>query len=251
MLRMTVFAALALVLALAASACRKEAPPAEPAQEPVAAEEGSEPPAPAAKPAERVAHAPGTLPVPAPVAPPGPVEATAPAEGGVAPGAESPANGAAPTPPPVAPPPVAMPAPRPAMPDLRLLLTANDVSTLAGPKAQFHRSPLAGSTPGDDLDSLYWSPDKGNDFGFAIQVFRMRDAEAARERFSTMLASYPSATEIAPISGKTFFAYWDEVLFVTFVQPGKNFVYVLSCGRKFCDSDKLYELAKKVASRSS
>jgi hypothetical protein len=185
------------------------------------------------------------MPVPAPVAPPGPVAAAAPSEVVAAPGAEPP------VPQPVAPPPVAMPAPRPAMPDLRLLMTANDVSTLAGTKVAFHRSPLAGSTPGDDLDSLYWAPDKGNDFGFAIQVFRMRDAEAARERFSTMLASYPSATEIAPISGKTFFAYWDEVLFVTFVQPGKNFVYVLSCGRKFCDSDKLYELAKKVASRSS
>jgi hypothetical protein len=65
-----------------------------------------------------------------------------------------------------------------------------------------------------------------------------------------MLASYPSAVEVAPVAGKTFFAWWDEVLFVTFVQPAKNLVVVLSCGRKHCDSDRLYDLAKKVATRS-
>ena len=58
-------------------------------------------------------------------------------------------------------------------------------------------------------------------------------------------------SEIAPVAGKTFFAYWEEILYVGFVIPTRNMVVVMSCGRKFCDSDKLYELARKVGSRSS
>lgn len=146
---------------------------------------------------------------------------------------------------------VAPQAPRIPLPDLRLLLTANDVAAIAGTKVSFHRAALAGQLSDEDYDSLYWAPDKGNDFGFAIQVFRNRDMEACRERFSNMMASYPSATEVTPVAGKTFFAYWDEILFVGFILPGKNFIFVVSCGRKFCDSEKLYELAKKIASRSS
>ena len=59
------------------------------------------------------------------------------------------------------------------------------------------------------------------------------------------------AQEIAAVSGRTFFAYWEDLLYVGFVQPSKNLVIVLSCGRSICSSDALYELARKVSTRSS
>ena len=95
---------------------------------------------------------------------------------------------------------------------MRLLLTAKDIASVAGEKVAFRRVPLPGIPTTDDQDALYFEPEKGANFGFAIEVFRGRDQEAVRERYAAMLASYPSATEIAPVAGKTFFAYWDEAV---------------------------------------
>jgi len=153
----------------------------------------------------------------------------------------------------VAPPPPA-PLPhavsRPPMPDLKLLLTARDVSEMTGGKTSFKRTTLPGVAPSEDYDCIYYEPEKGSNYGLGIQVFRGATPDQTRERYASMLASYPSAVEIQPVAGKTFFAWWDEVLFVVFVQPAKNLVVVLSCGRKHCDSDRLYELARKVATRA-
>jgi hypothetical protein len=224
------------VAALSAVSCKKTPPPDDgaAATEPAAGDNVAEPEAKAAAPAPQAQP----TPAPAPVA-----VAAAPA-----PAAAIPAPAPAPAPAVVAPASVAQS--RPPLPDLRLLLTANDVSTLAGPKAAFKRSSLPGVLASEDVDSLLYEPEKGAAYGFGLQVFRGRDAEAVRERYAAMLASYPSAQEIGPISGKTFFAWWDEVLFVTFVQQNKNLVVVVSCGRKFCDSDKLYDLARKVSTRA-
>jgi hypothetical protein len=140
---------------------------------------------------------------------------------------------------------------KPALPDLRLLLTENDVKAATDGKVPFHRSVLPGSPASEDQDSLYWEPDKGTSYGFGIQLFRLADPNAVRERYTSLLASYPAATEVTAVAGKTFFAYWGELLYVVFVQPSRNTVFVLSCGRKYCDSDELYDLARKVASRTN
>lgn len=137
----------------------------------------------------------------------------------------------------------------PNLPDLRLLLTSVDIAQVAGEKVEFRRTSLPGNPPTEDRDSLYFEPVKGTEFGFGIQIYRERNAGRTRDRFSSMLASYPEAQEINPIAGKTFFSYWQDLLHVGFVQPGKNMVVLLSCGRKYCESDALYELAKKVGSR--
>lgn len=134
------------------------------------------------------------------------------------------------------------------IPDLRLLLTATDLTTLA-PKQAFHKSALAGTAISDNADGLYFAPEKASTFGVGIQVFRARDASDLRERFSKMTASYPSAVDLKGLSDKAFFAYWGEVLSVGFTHPGRSLAVVVSCGRKFCDSDAIYQLAKTVHSR--
>lgn len=279
-------AVVAAGLLLAGPACKKdppaeEAPAPEPAEEPAAVEPQAEPGAPTARsrapvkpstagqalPADRLGalkHAPAQSGGPGPAASADGVAVAGdtsmgdagPAHANVAqPVAAGPAAATAsqPASQPAAPPPVQPPrppAPRSPLPDLRLLLTANDVTSISGGKTAFRKAALPGMTTTEDQDSLYYEPEKGTKYGFAIQVFRGATPEATRERYSSMLASYPSAVEIAPIAGKTFFAWWDEVLFVAFIQPTKNLVVVLSCGRSYCDSDKLYELAKKVSTRS-
>lgn len=247
-----------LTLTLAVGACKKgtsgadsDASPAEPS-EAAAEEEGAAPAeAPAAKGPTRPpkpTQAPSTgadvqattqKPAPAPAAAEGsPVAAAAPA--------------AAPTPAIAAPATTPQPAgPRAALLDPRLLLTLKDIQDLAKGKATFRRVALQGVPNDDDTDAILYEPEKGSAYGAALQVFRARTAEAARERFTAMLASYPSAQEIPPVAGKTFFAYWEEILYVGFLVPSRNLVVVLSCGRKFCDSDGLYELARKVGARTN
>jgi hypothetical protein len=224
---------LVATLALATGSCRKEAPK-ESAQEPEpAAEEEAPAPAPAAK-------APAAE-APKPAAAPKEAEAAAPA------GTNAPAPAPAATPAPAP----APSGPRQALLDPRLLLTLKDVQDLAKGKVTFKRSALQGVPGDEDSDAILYEPEKGSAYGAALQVFRSRTPDAARERFASMLASYQNAQEINPVAGKTFFAYWDEILYVRFLVPARNILVVVSCGRKFCDSDGLYELAKKVGARTN
>ena len=152
--------------------------------------------------------------------------------------------------PPVVPAPVQAPrGPGKGVPDLRLLLTATDVAEMSGGKSGFHRTALPGVIPSDSVDALYYEPDSGSHYGFGIQVYSERRLSRARQKYESLFASYPNSVEVAPVSGKTFFAYWGEVLFVVFVHPQRSLVVALSCGRQYCDSDGIYGLAKKVGSR--
>ena len=140
----------------------------------------------------------------------------------------------------------------PPLPDLRLLLTTTDIDSIAGGKAPLRRTVLAGVPPSAQSDAMMYEPTKGTAYGVGIQLFREGNAALARDRFNAMLASYSSAQEIAPVSGRTFFAYWGDVQYIGFIEPTKNLVIVLSCGRTYCkESDDLYELARKVSARSS
>lgn len=235
----TLVGSLLAVLLTAPSTCKKDAPEEQAPAEEQAAEAPAEVPQNAEEPprAQKVSQGTG-----APTPEPSP-QAAPPAR----PPTALPPPVAPQAPPPSAPPPVVS---RPPLPDLRLLLTANDVADIAGAKVAFRRSSLVGVPATEDQDSLYYEPEKGTAFGFAIQVFRGATPDQTRERYASMLASYPAAVEVNPVAGKTFFAWWDEVLFIGFVQPAKNLVVVLSCGRRYCDSDRLYELARKVATRA-
>ncbi|NOZ01867.1 MAG: hypothetical protein GXP54_08270 [Deltaproteobacteria bacterium] len=137
----------------------------------------------------------------------------------------------------------------PRIPDLRLLLTATDVTQNGGGRSAFRRRAMPGMVVTPDQDALYYEPEKGSSYGFGIQVFHEKNMARAKQRFESMFASYPNSVEIAPVAGNTFFAYWDEVLFVSFMNQHNGLIVVLSCGRPYCDSDSLYALAKKVSSR--
>jgi hypothetical protein len=138
---------------------------------------------------------------------------------------------------------------RPALADPRLLLTMADISSIAPARAKFQRAALAGMPRTEDSDSILYLPEKGDSFGFSLQLFRARNALDTKKRFESLQASYPSAQEITPVSGKTFFSYWNDTMHIGFVHPAKNLTAIVSCGRQYCDSDKLMELAGKIAER--
>jgi len=135
-----------------------------------------------------------------------------------------------------------------AIPDPRLLLTVKDVVDVAG-KKPFHPSMLPGARINEDADSLYYEPEGSTNFGLGIQLFRTKGAQDLKDRFGQMMASYPSAVDVTPFPTKAFFAYWGDVLFFSFTHSGRSLAVVISCGRKYCDSEELYRLAKTVYSR--
>ena len=139
--------------------------------------------------------------------------------------------------------------PAPPAQDIRLLLTMADIKGIAGDKVRFVRRNLPGVVNSKETEALMFAPEKGDAFGFSIQVYYDKPGPKARQRFDNLFATYPNAVEIAPVAGRTFFAYFGDVIHVGFLHPMTGKIVVLSCGQKFCDSDQLYELAKKVASR--
>lgn len=260
----TTFVLLALLIT-AMPGCRKDSPgegaaPAAGTPPPVKVPAPAE--APAAAPTERVGADSAASADPGPADEPKAQEPAAPAPA---------ASGEADTPPPVGAGPeeaadddvpepspvrtraqVTSPASAVPLPDLRLLLTTNDIDAIAGGKTPLRRTVLAGVPPSTHGDSMMYEPTRGTAYGIGIQLFREGNAALARDRFNAMLASYSSAQEIAPVSGRTFFAYWGDVQYVGFIEPTKNLVIVLSCGRAYCkESDDLYELARKVSARAS
>jgi len=231
---------LIVLFAWSASGCKDKPANLTPdSEEPIAAASEEDQPAPLTKKAgskfrpARLSAVPSHPPAAAPETPPGsePVKPTPPP----------------PTAPIISPVPTVPSAKRP-IPDPRLLLNAEDLAALAG-KQTFHRAALPGAKIGDDADALYFEPDNSTTFGLGIQLFRTKDTQSLKDRFGQMMASYPSAVDITPFPSKAFFAYWGDVLFLGFTHTDRSLAVVLSCGRKFCDSEELYRLAKTVHSR--
>jgi hypothetical protein len=242
------------VAAIHAGSCRKDVPTEEPPMEeaPAAEAPAASPPT-AASPATQAPARPAPAQEDEASTPPAadPVAAVPEPAAPSTPEASAPEAEPAPEPAPQAerPRPAGAPA-APPLPDLRLLLTTTDIESLSAGKGTLRRTSLAGVPPSAHADGLLYEPAKGTAYGVGIQVFREDNAALARDRFNGMLASYPSAQEIAAVAGRTFFAYWDDVMFLGFIQPARNLVIVLSCGRTYCTSDGLYELARKVSARS-
>jgi|GEM_PF-4086496 len=139
--------------------------------------------------------------------------------------------------------------PKPRLPDVRLLLTLADVQEIVKGKVEFERKPLEGFETDAKKDSVYFEPKGSQDFGFALQVFAFDTPQACAQEYDRFFSSYPNSVDIKPVAGKTFFAYWDQVMHVGFVSGQGKLIGVVSCGRKFCSSDDLYALASKVATR--
>jgi len=145
--------------------------------------------------------------------------------------------------------PVAKPAaqtPKRIVPDVRLLLTVADIEGLGLKPGQYDRSVLPGKVPGPDYDSLYYQP-KNKGFGIAVQVWAFKNHRQAKSKYRSLFASLPNARAIDAISGDTLFAYWGDIIYVAFVHPRQKVVVNLSCSKKLCSSDKLYEIARSVS----
>lgn len=286
--RAAVWAMSALAIVLSPACSKKKTPPkagveaSDPApnKPPIVRKKGSAPPAAEAD------KAPVAAPVPArPVAPPAaplaaqaPAAAAAPAIGrapmpGLAAADVAAAAAAAPPPPvpvPVAPrqpPPPAEPAaePTPAPPappsparqeasaegalDISGYVSIADLERVIGPKIKLHRADLSGVAPSDGYNALYYQPDKGSEFGVAVQVWRDTGLSESRTRYNTMRNTYSNVAPTNKVTEQGFRSYFGSTVTLVFADPRRPLVAAVTCSTKFCNADALIELSHRVAER--
>jgi len=143
------------------------------------------------------------------------------------------------------------PAPEPEeqIPDPGSIITLDDISELKSAKGVFERKTLEGIPVSANYAGAHFKAKGKDEFGLSIQIWRGRNPFEMRQKYQDLFSTYPNSKEIEPVSGSTFFAYLNDMLYVGFSVPMKNYNTVVSCARKLCSSDEIYELSKKAASR--
>lgn len=136
------------------------------------------------------------------------------------------------------------------LPDPRLLLTLDDILRITETKRSFERKNLHGIPETSYYTSLYFAPKENeNEFGVSVQLWYEDNEVSLKNKYAQHFQTYPNAVEIKGIGDKTFFAFWGDILYISFFEVKKKLIVTLSCGKNICNSDEIYELGKKVSMR--
>ncbi len=186
----------------------------------------------------------------------------APPLGALRPAAEAPgAEGPAPEAPvlPVGAPPVAAAEPPPERPgaldsgepplDITGYLSTVDVTRVLGDKAKLRRSELPGAKPSPTYNVLYFQPEKGDQFGLAVQVWRDSNLAESRTRFNTMRNTYSNVAPTNKVTDQGFRAFFGGVVSLVFADQRRPLVVAVNCSTKTCTADQLIELSNRVNER--
>lgn len=222
-----------------ADEAKGEAPTAEPAAEPTA--KADEAAAPAEDPAAAAAAE---------------ADARKAAEEAARKAAEEAAKQAAEAAPPAAPE-VAAPTPslrgesapvEPAL-DITGFLSLADLEHVVGKKVRFRRGDLPGITPNKSYNVLYYEPQKGDDFGVSVQVWRDLNLIDSRTRYNTLKNTATNVVATSTVGDQGFRSFFGKVVTLTFADARQPLVASVSCSTRFCKAKELIELARRVAER--
>lgn len=183
-------------------------------------------------------QAPAAAPEVAPAVPGAPVQA--PSAEPLAAAPEAPAPEAAP------------PGPRaPGEPplDVNGYLTAKDLELVVGTKIKFRRADLPGVAPSPTYNALYYQPEKGDQLGVAVQVWRDNNRAESITRFNTMRNTYSNVAPTNKVAEQGFRAFFGNVVSVVFADPRRPLIASVTCSTKICTADQLIELGRRVAER--
>jgi len=137
-----------------------------------------------------------------------------------------------------------------ARPNVELLLQKQDLDEILEVKVPTDVHALSGLEPSDEYDGAYWGSADGSSYVAGLQIWRPHSPVKANSRYSRMVRSYPNAEETTAITNKTFLAYWNDIIYLVFFEPGKQTVVSLTCHKKVCNSPaKLVKLGLKVKER--
>jgi hypothetical protein len=133
--------------------------------------------------------------------------------------------------------------------DVNGYIGVSDLEFVLGGKAKFRRSDLVGTPAGTGYNALYYVPQKGDQFGVAVQIWQDNSVTDARARFNTMRNTWSNVAPTNRITEQGFRAHFEGVVTLVFADPRRPIVAAVSCSAKICTGDQLAALAGRVAER--
>ena len=129
---------------------------------------------------------------------------------------------------------------------------ANNVESLTGKNLRVDA--LAGQQPSETYNSLRVQPAGRNEYGAAVQMWKLDSPKAAAERVADLREQYLSVddpAEDAPVTERDAFVTDRQKLWQYVFNPeGQPYVASVSCAQDFCKSMKVvYEIGSKVNNR--
>lgn len=133
--------------------------------------------------------------------------------------------------------------------DVTGYLSSVDITRVLGDKARLRRSELPGSKPSPSYNVLYFQPEKGDQFGLAVQVWRDSNLAESRTRFNTMRNTYSNVAPTNKVTDQGFRAFFGGVVSLVFADQRRPLVVAVNCSTKTCTADQLIELSTRVNER--
>jgi len=132
--------------------------------------------------------------------------------------------------------------------DIMGYVSIQDLELVIGGKVKFRRADLVGVAPSPNYNALFYEPEKGDQFGVALQVWRDPNVAESRTRFNTMRNTYSNVVATKAVTEQGFRSFYGNVVTLAFAHPTRPIIAAISCG-KICTADMIIELASRVSQR--
>ncbi len=132
--------------------------------------------------------------------------------------------------------------------DIMGYISIQDLELVIGGKAKFRRADLVGVAPSPNYNALFYEPEKGDQFGVALQVWRDPNVAESRTRFNTMRNTYSNVVATKAVTEQGFRSFYGNVVTLVFAHQTRPLIAAISCG-KICTADMIIELASRVSQR--
>jgi hypothetical protein len=124
-------------------------------------------------------------------------------------------------------------------PNAEQLLRKDDLTTLLKLKKAVDVHELSGISADHEYDGIYWGSLDGSKYYVGLQLWKMRSPIEAQRQYTQMVRSYPNAEETTAVTSKTFLAYWNEFIYLVYLDTTKQSVVAITCHEKVCTEPSL------------
>ena len=119
-------------------------------------------------------------------------------------------------------------------PNAEQLLRKEDLLSTLKKKLALDVHQLSGIASDHAYDGIYWGSPDGSKYYVGLQLWKMRSPIEAQRQYTQMVRSYPNAEETTAVTSKTFLAFWNEFIYLVYLDTTKQSVVAVTCHEKVC-----------------
>ena len=135
-------------------------------------------------------------------------------------------------------------------PNAEQLLRKEDLTELLKLKKTVDVHELPGIAADHEYDGIYWGSPDGSSYYVGLQLWKMRSPIEAQRQYTQMVRSYPNAEETTAVTSKTFLAFWNDFIYLIYLDTTKQSVVAITCHEKVCTQPSmLVGIAQKSRDR--